>query len=216
MKNEEVRIPLDNKITVLDNANKYFKKYQKLKASISYIKEQKQIALDEIEYFKLLDYQLQNSTLQEALEIKQELIDNKYLFVNEDKTNKRKEKPKLLTYVLDDESLIIVGKNNIQNDYLTNKLAKPNDMWFHVKDAPGSHVILKSDDYNETNIRAAALIAAYYSTYKDSSSVLVDYTLQKNIKKIPGKKGCFVSYKNQSSIYIDPDKSFITKLEVKK
>ena len=212
----EVNIPLDNKYSVLENSNRYFKKYQKLKASISYINEQKTITLNEIEYFNLLNYQLSNATLQEALEIKQELIDNKYIFEQEHKQNKKKEKPKLLTYILKSNSIVYVGKNNIQNDYLTNKLAKPNDYWFHVKDAPGSHVILQSENPTEDDIRISAMLAAYYSTYKDSSSVLVDYTKQKNIKKIPGKKGCFVTYKNQSSIYIDPDINIVKELKERK
>lgn len=215
--NEDIKIPLDIKYTVLENANRYFKKYQKLKTSTSFIKEQEDIARSEIEYFKLLQFQLKQANLSEALEIKQELINNKYLFEDNQKSNKKKDKPKLLTYILPSGAIVYVGKNNIQNDYLTNKLAKPNDLWFHVKDAPGSHVILQKDeDIIDEDIRLASLIAAYYSTYKESSSVLVDYTKQKNIKKIPGKKGCFVTYKNQSSIYIDPDKDIIMNLEVKK
>ena len=215
--NEDIKIPLDNKYTVLDNANRYFKKYQKLKTSTTYILEQVEISKSEIEYFKLLEYQLKQATLNEALEIKQELINNKYLFEDSQKGNRKKEKPKLLTYILPSNALVYVGKNNIQNDYLTHKLARPNDLWFHVKDAPGSHVILeKDDDIIDEDIRLASLIAAYYSSYRDSSSVAVDYTKQKNIKKIPGKKGCFVSYKNQSTIYIDPDKDTIMSLEVKK
>ncbi len=214
--NEDVKIPLDNKYTVLDNANRYFKKYQKLKTSTTYIKEQEEIAKSEIEYFTLLKYQLQQASLSEALEIKQELINNKYLFEDSEKPNKRKDHPKLLTYILPSKALVYVGKNNIQNDYLTNKLAKPNDLWFHIKDAPGSHVILETDNVIDEDIRYAAIIASYYSTFRDSSSVAVDYTKQKNIKKIPGKKGCFVTYKNQSTIYIDPDINIINKLEVKK
>ena len=213
--NEYVNIPLDIKYTILDNSNKYFKKYQKAKSSISYINEQIKISTDEIEYFNLLKYQLENASFSEALEIQDELIDLKYLF--KPKTNtKKNHKPKLLTYIVDD-TLISVGKNNIQNEYLTHKLAKQTDMWFHIKDGSGSHVVVHKDgDLSENLIRTAAALAAYHSSFKDSSSVAVDYTRIKNIKKIPGKRACFVSYKNQKTIYIDPDKSLIDNLKEKK
>lgn len=215
--NDYVTIPLDPKFTILENSNKYFKKYQKLKSSVTYIHEQMDIAKNEIEYFKVIDYQLKDVSINDALEIQKELIEGKYLFKNIPNKNKKKEKPKLLTYVLDNDTLITVGKNNIQNEYLTHKLAKPNEMWFHIKDAPGSHVVVhKSEELTEEEIRTAANIAAYYSTYQDSSSVAVDYTKIRNIKKIPGKRACFVSYTHQATIYVDPDSDFIYKLKVKK
>ena len=213
--NKEERILLDDKYSILENSNRYFKKYQKMKTSVKYINEQIKISSDEKEYFNILYYQLLDSTINEALEIKDELINNKYLFkpLNNKKKNN---KPRLLTYIVDD-SFISVGKNNIQNEYLTHKFSKPNDMWFHVKDAPGSHVVIHKDgELTENEIRAAATIAAYYSSQKESSSVPVDYTLIKYIKKIPGRKACFVSYTHQKTIYIDPNADYINSLEVKK
>ncbi len=214
--NENIKIKLDNKITVLDNSNKFFKKYQKMKSSIKYINEQIEETNNEIDYFTVLKYQLTDASINEALEIQDELIENKYLF-NKELTNKKKnQKPKLLTYEVDN-ILISVGKNNIQNEYLTHKLANPNDMWFHVKDAPGSHVVVHTkDELSENLIRTAANLAAYYSTYKESSSVAVDYTRIRNIKKIPKRRACFVTYKHQSTIYIDPDYDIISKLKIKK
>ena len=215
--NKDIEIPLDPKITILDNSNKYFKKYQKLKSSVAYINEQLDIAINEIEYFKVIDYQLKDASINDALEIQDELIQNKYLFKNTNNKGKKNQKPKLLTYELDNGTLITVGKNNIQNEYLTHKLAKASEYWFHIKDAPGSHVVLhKMDDLTEDEIRTSAMIAAYYSTYQDSSSVAVDYTKIRNIKKIPGKRACFVSYTHQNTIYIDPDPDFILRLKVKK
>ncbi len=214
--NEEIVIPLDNKYTILENSNRYFKKYQKAKNSLIYIDEQINIAKNEIEYFEMLSFQLQQANINEALEIRDELIEAKYLFKKETKA-KKKQKPKLLTYILENETLICVGKNNLQNEYLTHKLAKSNDMWFHVKDGPGSHVVVfKSDELTEQEIRTAAMIASYYSTLGSSSSVAVDYTRVRNIKKIPGKRNCFVTYTHQKTIYIDPDTSFISNLKVKK
>ena len=213
--NKMDRILLDDKYTILENSDRFFKKYQKMKTSIKYINEQIEIAKDEREYFNILYYQLLDSTINEALDIKDELINNKYLF--KPLSNKKsKQKPKLLTYILND-TLIYVGKNNIQNEYLTHKFAKPNYMWFHVKNAPGSHVVIAKDgNLLDDEIRMAAMLAANYSSQKESSSIPVDYTLIKYIKKIPGKRACFVSYKNQKTIYIDIDLDIINKLEVKK
>lgn len=215
--NENIEIKLDNKYTVLENSNRLFKKYQKIKSSIKYILEQISITENEIDYFNVLKYQLNDATVNEALDIQDELIENKYLF-NKEKTNKKKkEKPKLLTYELENGTLISVGKNNLQNEYLTHKFAKPNDMWFHVKNSPGSHVVLHNpNELTEDEIRNAANLAAYYSTFKDSSSVPVDYTRIKNIKKIPGKRACFVTYTRQMTIYIDPNEDNILKLKIKK
>ncbi len=213
--NELVKIPLDIKHTILENSNKYYKKYQKSKSAISYINEQIEKCENEITYFKSLSFQISISNINDALEIKEELINNKYLFDKENK-NKKKQKPKLLTYDLNG-TYISVGKNNVQNDYLTHKLSKPNELWFHVKDAPGSHVVLhKSEDITEDEIRCAALIAAFYSTLGESSSVPVDYTKIKNLKKVPKIKGSFVTMAHQKTIYIDPDKNIIDSLKVKK
>ena len=213
--NELVKIPLDIKYTILENSNRYYKKYQKSKSAISYINEQIEKCENEITYFKSLSFQISISNINDALEIKEELINNKYIFDKENK-NKKKQKPKLLTYDLNG-TYISVGKNNVQNDYLTHKLSKPNELWFHVKDAPGSHVVLhKSEDITEDEIRCAALIAAFYSTLGKSSSVPVDYTKIKNLKKVPKIKGSFVTMTHQKTIYIDPDKNIIDSLKVKK
>ena len=106
-----------------------------------------------------------------------------------------------------------VGKNNIQNNYLTHKFARKEYWWFHVKNQTGSHVVVGSpNDLNESTIRLAANLAVIHSKSKDSSSVPVDYTKIKYIKKIPGMLGSFVSYTNQKTIYIDPDHSIIKDL----
>lgn len=215
--NTEVTIELDPKIDIIGNSTKYYKRYQKSKNAVSHLKEQIALTQNEIEYFNVLKYQLENASINEALEIQDELIEGKYLFKNISNKNKKKSKPKLLTYVLENGTLISVGKNNTQNEYLTHKLAAPNEMWFHIKDGAGSHVVVhNSNMLNEDEIRTAAILAAYYSTYSSSSSVQVDYTKIRNIKKIPGKKNCFVTYTNQKTIYIDPDLKFIEKLKVKK
>ena len=85
-------------------------------------------------------------------------------------------------------------------------------MWYHVKDAPGSHVLVVDPTNTEEEIRTASILAAYYSSYQSSSSVCVNYTLTRWIKKIPGKRNCFVTYSNEKTIYIDPDIEIINKL----
>lgn len=212
--NEFVVIPLDKKIDIISNSQKYYKKYQKSKSAIHYIDEQIQKAEQEIAYFKLLKYQLSNCSLNDALEIKQELIDGRYMQAAKENKSK-KPKISLLTFIVD-TVLISVGKNNIQNEYLTHKLSKPNDYWFHVKDGSGSHVVVHTSELSEALIRYAANLAAVHSTFHASSSVPVDYTQIRNIKKIPGQRACFVTYTKQKTIYIDPDKLLIENMKVKK
>ena len=200
---------------MIDNSKLYYKKYQKAKTAIIHINEQLSISNDELNYFKIIYSQIENANVSDILEIESELLENKYIKKNDQK-KKRKDKTKILTFVLDDSSIIYVGKNNIQNEIITHKIARHNDTWFHVKDAPGSHVVIsKNGELSEYDIRTCANIAAYYSSYKDSSSVPIDYTFVRNIKKIPGKRACFVTYTNQHTIYIDPDKESINNLEQK-
>ncbi len=208
-------IPLDPKFDIIANSQKYYKKYQKAKTAIHYIKEQMQYAKNEIEYFKVLSSQLNHCSLNDALEIQQELIINKYLLQNQAKQLSKKQKPSYITYIVND-TFISVGKNNIQNEYITHKLAKSNEFWFHVQNASGSHVVVHTQELNEELIRTAALLAAYYSSLSLSSSVAVDYTQVKYIKKIPGKRNCFVTYTHQKTIYIDPDINIVKNLRIKR
>ena len=107
---------------------------------------------------------------------------------------------------------IYVGKNNLQNNYITHQLSRKNDLWFHVKDYHGSHVLLKSNEYSESQIRLCANLAAYYSKGKNSSSVPVDYCQASQLKKVPGSKIGFVTMKSHKTIYIDPDDNEILKI----
>jgi predicted ribosome quality control (RQC) complex YloA/Tae2 family protein len=98
-----------------------------------------------------------------------------------------------------------IGKNNLQNEYVTNVYAQKEDYWFHVKDAPGAHVVVNAKTLTEPILRKAAMLAAYYSSLRFSSSIPVDYTKIKYIKKIPGVAGYKVTYQKQQTIYIDID-----------
>lgn len=210
--NEMITIPLDKKLYIKENANLYFKKYRKSKNTKIYALKEIEIAKDEIEYFKILESQINNAeVLDDVLQIQDELIKEKYLIPQH--KQQKLQKPQILTYELDSH-LIYVGKNNMQNEIVTFDLSRKDDLWFHVKDAPGSHVLLKkSDNYTEDDIRTCANLAAYYSTYQNSSSVAVNYTKVKNIKSIPGKRKCFVSIKDEKTIYIDPNFKLISNLK---
>jgi len=214
--NTEITIDLDIKKKPIQNSEKYFKKYKKLKTSIPYINKQIIVAKNEIRYFEQLLHQVENSSLKDIEEIKDELVDKKYIKQKNTKI-KRKKKPNYDTYFDDDGVEICVGKNNIQNEYITHKLAKHNELWFHVKGAPGSHVVVrKTLPLSETTMRTAAQLASYFSKLRDSSSVPVDYVQVRYIKKVPGKMNSFVTFKNNKTIFIDPDKDFILNLKRKK
>lgn len=209
--NEEIVIKLDPLLDPSQNLKVIFNKIKKAKTALIEVKKQIDLLENEIKYLDDLLFQLSICNNTDLEEIKQELT-SVCLLKNKNKQKKKNQKPKFTTYLVDD-AVIYVGKNNYQNDYLTHKLASYKDYWFHAKDIPGSHVIVKSvdnkDDFilTENIIRTAANIAAFYSKAKDSSSVPVDYTMVKNLKKVPGIKGSFVTLQNQKTIYIDPDES---------
>ncbi len=209
---KEITIELDPLLTPLENAKKYYSRYQKAKKAIGHIEEQIMLTREEIAYFEVLLEQMQNASLNDALEIRQELEVGGYLKKQLTKQRKSK-KPQYEHYVIDNTD-IYVGKNNLQNEYITHKLANKNDYFMHVKDMPGSHVIIKNEGkLTENIIRGAAKLAAYYSKGRMSSSVPVDYTLVKHVKKVHGSKLGYVTYDNQKTIYIDPDEDFIHRLK---
>lgn len=108
---------------------------------------------------------------------------------------------------------ILVGKNNKQNEYLTNKLASSGDTWLHTKDIPGSHVVIRGRDFSEQTLKEAALLAAYYSKAQNGSQVPVDYTLVKHVKKPSGAKPGFVIYEQQRTLYVTPDENSVRRLK---
>ena len=213
--NETVVIPLDIKLSPVKNSEKYFKRYKKHKNSIPHLKKQINEAKLEMKYFHQILHQTENASLKDIEEIKEELMNRKYI-KSTVKLKKKKKKPNFDTYFDDLGNEILVGKNNIQNAYITHKIAKHNEMWFHVKDAPGSHVVIRQTlPLEEVSIRTSAHLAAYYSKLRSSSSVAVDYVQVRYIKKVPGKINSFVTYTNHKTIYIDPDEDFILSLTKK-
>lgn len=201
---KEITIPIDMRYDLKTNANKYYQKYHKMKRSLVILEEQIQQCKEDIAYYTQLEQQLVHCSVQDAGEIKEELIKQRILMPKkENKRKKKSNKPNILHLSFED-CQIFVGKNNIQNNYVTHQIARKNDLWFHVKDYHGSHVLLKSENFTEEQIRLCASLAAYYSKGKDSSSVPVDYCLVSQIKKVPGSKIGFVTMKSNKTIYIDP------------
>ncbi len=206
-------IELDERYDGKTNAKRYYNKYQKAKNSIKHINEQIELTKEEIQYFDTLITLMENASYHDALEIKEELENLGYLRKRKTKDKqKKKDKFKIETYLTKDNIVIYVGKNNLQNDYLTFKLAARNDTWFHVKDMPGSHVVVHSENLDEYTIRLASKIAAYFSKGKHSSSVPVNYTQIRTLKKPHSNKPGKVILDRYSTIYIDPDDTFLDEI----
>lgn len=208
--NEEIVIELDPKINGKANANAYFTKYRKAKTSLSYINKQIEITQERIQYFESLLTQTEQASVEDAIEIREELLSMGVLFQkNRKNTPKKNKKPHYVTINYDEDTTIFVGKNNLQNEYLTFKIAKKDDMWFHAANTFGAHVIIKTPELDEPKIRLCAHLAAYFSKARLGSSVEVYYTEARNIKKIPGKQPGMVRISTQKSIFIDPDEAIV-------
>ena len=205
-----ITISLDKNLSPSENAQKYFKRYTKLKHANIEISQQILISNEEIEYLENIILNIENcESLNEIDEIRDELIKEGYL-KSKNSVSKSKEKVKAISAPLEFTSIngfsIFVGKNNKQNDYLTLKLANSDDIWLHTKDIPGSHVIVKTNGSEVTSdtLYEAAMLAAYYSKGKLSSKVPVDYTLIKNVKKPNGSKPGMVIYDTNNTLYVTP------------
>ena len=187
-KGEYITIKLDENKSISENIQSYYKKYNKYKKSEVAAKTQLSIAADEIEYLNSVLNNLVNiEQYEEIEEIRSELVESGYLKRKILKKGKKKTS-KPIHFISSEGFDIYVGKNNIQNDYLTLKFANKQDTWLHTKDIPGSHVIIKGSNISNVTLLEAATLAAYYSKSKDSSNVPVDYTLVKNVTKPSGAK----------------------------
>ena len=212
--NNIIDIPANPALSPLQNAQKYFKEYkkavnaEKLLYNLIDEGEQELIYLDTV-----LDNLSRADSEREIAEIRDELEQGGYLKTK--KGNKiKKEKPLQPIEFTSSDGFKIVGRNNIQNDILTLKTAKNYDMWLHVQKHAGSHTVIIADkkEITETALLEAACIAAYHSKAKDSSSVAVDYTLIKNVKKPAGAKPGKVIYSTYNTVYVTPEKELVEKL----
>ena len=214
----KVTINLNKNLTPSENAQKYFKKYNKLKTAKKELTSQLIICNDEIEYLENILLGIENcENLEELADIKDELI--RLGYAKAPYKYRAKKDIDLTTkpnqFVSSDGFTILVGKNNKQNDYLTLRIADPEDIWMHTKNIPGSHVIIKcaGKDVPDETLYEAAMLAAYYSKGRMSSQVPVDYTMKKHVKKPSGSKPGMVIYETNSTIYVTPTEEMTVKLK---
>lgn len=215
---KNIKISLNTNFTPSENAQKYFKKYNKLKTAKKEITAQMEITKEEIDYLENIMLSIENcENLAELMDIREELGKVGYI---RSKNNSKKE-TKLTTkpheFVSSNGFKILVGKNNKQNDHLTLKVASNEDIWMHTKNIPGSHVIIKTEgkEVPDETIFEGAMLAAFFSKSKMSSQVPVDYTKKKNVKKPNGAKPGMVIYDTNNTIYVTPTEELVAKLKSK-
>ncbi len=208
-------IPLSPLKTPSENAQAYFTKYTKLKNSVAHIEEQIKLTKEENDYLETVIQQIESASPRDLEEIREELVETGYIRKKKSKKAQKSNKQKVTLdeYISTTGEPLLVGKNNKQNDYLTNKLASRDELWFHTKDIPGSHVVIRAKDPSETAIKEAAIIAAYFSKARQSSSVPVDYTEIRHVKKPNGSKPGFVIYEQNNTVYVTPDEELVLKLK---
>ena len=214
--NTLVCIKLHPELTPSDNAQRYFKRYNKAKNAANKAAIQAEQSQEELAYLESLSFWLSETNSHEDFyQIEQELVDGGYLKPKNKPGSKTesasKAKPIPYTFITRSGFKILIGKNNKQNDWVTFKAAQDTDFWFHTKGIPGSHVILKLEgkEASDEDIEIAALLAAFHSKGKNSANLPVDYTQVKNVKKIKGAKPGLVTYDNYKTIFVTPDKEVI-------
>lgn len=216
---EEIDIALDIRLEPSENAQKFFKRYQKLRNAKVFLKEQLTQTQHSIDYLRQTIALIELSDNHENVEeIRQELVEQGFVKASFSKKKKKQKKSKnedVLIYTSSDGYTILVGKNNKQNDWLTLRLASKKDVWFHTKEIPGSHVIVRTEGTTppDQTLLEAAMIAAFHSKGKSSSQVPVDYTLVKNVSKPSGAKPGMVIYQTNQTIFTTPDESIINALK---
>lgn len=202
-----VTIKLDPSLTPSQNAQKYYKEYRKAKTAEEKLNEQIDLANRELTYLdSVLDVLSRADTEQDLMEIRSELQEQGYLRAVKEKKQKQPAVSAPMKFTTKDGFTVLVGRNNRQNDRLTMKLANNNDVWFHVKNIPGSHTVLVTDGKSPTPaaMEEAAALAALHSRAKDSAQVPVDYTQVRNVSKPQGAKPGMVIYVNYKTMFVTP------------
>ncbi len=218
--NAEMVILLNPALSPQENAQSYFKKYQKAKKGRQAIALQLKRTQETIDYLESIDAHIQNAqNLADLNLIQAELENEEHTKAPGNRSGKAKKEPAAepRRFVTSDGDLILVGRNNLQNDRLTFKTAGPNDLWFHAQKIPGSHVILKLKAGNSLTDKAlnyACQLAAYFSKAQQSTKIPVDYSQRKNVSKPPGSKPGFVIYHYFKTAIITPDPELLHQLGV--
>lgn len=213
-----VTVPLDSKLTASQNAQRYYKKYNKLKNGETEIAKQIRIAEEELDYISGVYESFSIAENESDIgEIRRELYESGYASRMKNYTPGKHPIPKPLEFVTTNGYRVVCGKNNIQNEQVTHKIASRGDYWFHSKNFHGSHVVMicNGDDPPAEDFTEACMIAAYYSQARDGKNVDVDYTRVYNLKKPPNAKPGFVIYHTNYSATVTPDRSTIERLKRK-
>lgn len=212
-----VQISLDPLLSPIENAQNFFRHYNKSKKIIENATLHAASTRDDLDYLSGVENSAElASNLDELHQVRIELMEQGFIKSPKSRSPKQREKeiPSPATFLSSDQFVILCGKNNRQNDYLTMKMAKPHDIWLHTREIPGSHIVIRTEGKNvpSTTLAEAASLAALFSKAKNSTKVPVDYTLRKNVSKPKGSKPGFVIYHEFKTIIIDPDPTLPEKL----
>ena len=212
--NQPITIALDKALTPSQNAQRYFKRYQKLKEAVKHLTSLIQETKETISYLETVETALAQASLSEVAEIREELIQTGFIKRrNREKIHKRKKPEKYLAS--DGKTIILVGRNNLQNEELTFKLAKKDELWFHAKDIPGSHVVITGNLNPSDEVKTdAAELAAYFSKGRLSNLVQVDMIETKKLNKPTGRKPGFVTYTGQKTLRVTPEEEKIKAMRI--
>ncbi len=214
---KKIKIPLDNKISPSQNAQKYYKKYSKMKKAKIELAKQIELSKKELEYIETVFDSLTKAEGESDLsQIRDELYHSGYASRMKNYSVQKNQSPKPLKFKTSGGYTLLVGKNNTQNDYISTKLAEKSDWWFHVKNLPGSHVLMQcgKEEPSERDFTEAAEVAAYYSK-AEGNNIAVDYTNAKHIKKPAGSKPGYVIYHVNWTAYVTPNEQRIKKMQIK-
>ncbi len=211
-----IKIKLDKRLTPSQNAQLYYKKYTRYKTASVKINKQLIKSKAEIDYLEQILLAIEHSeSLSDLTELRHELIEGNYLRkTSKVKRASNKRSANYRRFQSSEGLDILVGKNNRQNDEITFKIANKEDLWFHAKDIPGSHVILRtnSKNYSDISILEAAQLAAYYSKGRNATKISIDYSKKENVRKPRGAKPGMVIYDNHSTLIVDASKESIKNL----
>lgn len=207
-----VTIPLNPRKTPVENAQAFYTRYNKAKTALIKTQQQMDKTKEDIDYLEMLQQQVMQASPNDIEEIREELAEQGWMKARILKKKKKIVKPTPEAFVSSTGFPISVGKNNKQNDYVTFKLSNKSHLWFHTKDIPGSHVVIHDVEPDEASILEAANLAAYYSKARESSSVPVDYTEIRHVKKPNGSKPGFVIYFEQKTVFVTPSEDMMRKL----
>ncbi len=210
-----VTVELDSRLSPSANAQRYYKRYTKSRNAKIELAKQIELGEAELNYiYTVFDSLTRAETPTDLLEIRDELYRSGYASKMKNYHERKAHTPTVMTFITDDGMKVLCGKNNIQNEYITHKLAEKYDYWFHAKNLPGSHVLLVTEGKEPTDLdfTRAAEIAAYHSK-AEGDNVAVDYTLAKNVKKVASGKPGLVIYHTNWTAYVTPDEKIIERMK---